>query len=247
MKRFALVCVVLICIAGSHVVIAADGDPASGDRLKVNPFPTQPVEPEKETDPLEAIGDYMWARVRDLGDIFTLKLGWGNYRSIGFQARATSLVQVGAGNFEGWVFAIDRGCVGTMKEAELELGLSVFYLGWISRQVVWQTEDAKKRSVFFGDVGEKKEITLEEMKMYDDENQHPLAVGAQVQAPCLPKIELFVNLGEIPDFVLGFFHIDGFRVPQPFHMQDGPDGEKGERIPAPSIFWHGQEKYESYE
>ena len=247
MKRFALVCVVLICIVSSNVVIAAEGDSASGDRLDINPMPPQPVQPKKETDPLEAIGGYLWARVRDLGDIVTLKLGWGNYRSIGFQAKATSLIQIGAGNFEGWVFAIDRGCVGTMKEAEMELGLSLFYLGWISRQVVWETEDAKKRNVFFGDVGEKKAITLEEIKMYDDENSHPMQVGAQVQLPCLPKIELFVNLGEIFDFPLSFFHIGGFRVPQPFYKQDGPDGEKGERIPAPSIFWHGQEEYERYE
>ncbi len=247
MKRFALVCVVLICIVSPQMAFAADGDSTEGHRLRINPLPTKPVQPEEETDPLEAIGNYVWARVRDVGDIVTLKLGWGNHRSIGFQAKATSLVQVGAGNFEGWVFAVDRGCVGTMKEAEMELGISVFYLGWIARQVVWETEDAERRNVFFGDIGEKKEITLEEMRMYDDENSHPLQVGAQVQLPVLPKVELFVNLGEIPDFVLGIFNIGGFRVPQPFYMQDGPDGEKGERIPAPSIFWHGQEEYESYE
>jgi len=247
MKRFALVCAILICVVSSSVVLAAEEGPKPDDRLKVNPMPVQPVRPKKEIDPLEAIGGYVWARVRDLGDIVTLKLGWGTYRSIGVQARATSLVQAGAGVFEGWVVAIDRGCVGTMKEAEIEAGLSIFYPSYIGRKVIWQTEDAKRRNVFFGNLDDTQELKLENMKMYDDENQHPLTVGAQVQAPCLPKIELFVNLGEIPDFVLGFFHIGGFRVPQPFHKQDGPDGEAGERIPAPSIFWHGQEKYENYE
>ena len=74
--------------------------------------------------------------------------------------------------------------------------------------------------------------------------QRPAASTAQVQLPCLPKIEVSINWCEIPDFLLSIFDIDGFRVPPHFHKKDGPGGE---RIPAPSIFWHGQEKYEAYD
>ena len=132
-----------------------------------------------------------------------------------------------------------------MKEAEVEAGFSIFYPSWIGRKVIWQSEEAKKKNLFFGDVGDKGELKFEELKMYDDENQGWFSSTLQVQAPYLPKIEITVNWGEIPDFLLSLFGIDGFRVPPPFHKHDGPDGE---RIPAPSIFWHGQEeKYEKYE
>ncbi len=245
MKRFAVVCALVLCVLGSGMTFAAESADPDG-RLDVNPIPTDPVEPIEDTefDPITAIGGYIWARVRDVGDIVTLKLGWGTHRSIGVQVRATRLVQVGAGCFEGWVVAMDRGCVGVMKEAEIEAGLSLWYVSYIARDVIWETEDAKRRNVFFGDVGDEKELTPDDLNLYDDENAHPLTLGVQAQLPCLPKIEAGVNLGEIPDLLLGFFHISGFRVPPPFHMQDGPNGE---RIPAPSIFWHGQEKYEKYE
>ena len=246
MKRFTLVLAVMVCVVCSSLVFAADA-PAPGDRLSVEPIPKQPVEKKEKVDPLGAIGSYLWARVRDFGDIFTFKFGWGTHRSIGFQARALYPLQIGAGIFEGWVFAIDRGCVGTMKEANLECGVSIFYPTYIARKVVWQTDDAKRRNVFFGDVGDKEELTPEDLKLYDDENQHALSSTLQVQLPCLPRIELSVNWGELFDFPLSFFQIGGLRVPPPFHKQVGPDGEKGERIPAPSIFWHGQEKYEKYD
>jgi len=246
MKRFAVVSAVVVCVLCSQVVFAAEGS-GPDDRLTVNPIPDKPVVAEEEIEPLEAIGGYLWARVRDFGDIFTFKFGWGTYRSIGVQARIIYPIQIGAGIFEGWVFAIDRGCVATMKEVEVEGGISIFYPSYIARKVIWQTDDAERRNVFFGDVGDKKELTLEDLKMYDDENQHALTSTAQVQLPCLPRIELSVHWGELFDFPLSFFQISGLRVPAPFHKQDGPDGENGERIPAPSIFWHGQEKYESYE
>ena len=243
MKRFAVVCALVLCVIVFQMAPAAEAA-AAEDRLDLNPITVEVPERDEEIDPLAAIGGYIWARVRDLGDIVTLKLGWGTHRSIGVQARATKLVQIGAGSFEGWVVAIDRGCVGVMKEAEIEAGVSIFYISYVGRKVTWQTKDAERRNVFYGDVGEKGELTFEDLNLYDDENAHPGSVGAQVQLPFLPKIEAFVNLGEVPDFVLGFFHIGGFRVPPAFHKQDGPEGE---RVPAPSIFWHGQERFENYE
>jgi hypothetical protein len=254
MKRLtAVFAIALLLLAG----VSASAQTASSDRdrLKIEPIMPKaaPVEGEEElededVDPITAIGGYFGNRFRDFADIFTIKLGWGNYRSIGAQLRLTTLLQVGLGNFEGWVFAIDRGCVGVMKEAELEGGISFLYPSVIARKVKWQTEEAKKKNIFFGDVGEeKKELTREDLLYYDDENAHPLTATAQIQLPCLPKIELTINIGEIPDFIISLIPIDGFRVPAAFHKQYRTDKEEGERIPAPSIFWHGQEKYEKYD
>ncbi len=246
MKWFGVACVTVPFVLCSYLAGAAEGAGPDRDSLRLDPFAERPA-PEEERSPLGAVGKYVGDRFRDLADIVTLKLGWGTHRSLGFQARATRLVQIGAGMFEGWVFAVDHGCVGTMKEVEIEGGISIYYLGYIARKVNWQTDEAEYRNVFFGDVGEKAELALEDLKMYDDENQGWFTVTAQLQAPCLPKVELTVNLGEIFDFPLSFFAIDGFRVPPAFHKQAGPDGPDGERIPAPSIFWHGQEEYEKYQ
>jgi hypothetical protein len=251
MKRWTAVCVLALLLCGGISANAQTTNP-DRDRLTIEPIPVRSAseakDKEEDVDPLSAIGGYFVNRFRDLADILTLKLGWGNYRSIGVQARVTTLAQVGIGNFEGWVVAIDRGCVGVMKEAVLEGGVSIFYPSFIARKVRWQTEEAERKNIFFGDVGEEKnELTKEDLLYYDDENAHPLTVTAQVQLPCLPRIELTLNLGEIPDFVISLFGIDGFRVPAPFHKQYRTDEEKGERIPAPSIFWHGQEKYERYD
>jgi hypothetical protein len=244
MKRVLLIVIVASLLSSGIVARAAEE--SGPDRRIIEPFPEK-VAP-KEKDVFEVIGDYLGDRFRDLADIVTLKLGWGNYRSIGVQVRLCYPLQLGAGIFEGWVFAIDRGCIGTMKEARIEGGVSIFYPSYVARKVVWQTDEAKKRNLFFGDVGEEKELTFDDLKMYDDENQHPLTSTLQVQAPCLPRLELSVHWSEVFDFPLSLFNIDGFRVPAPFHMKDGPGGEGAERIPAPSVFWHGQEeKYESYD
>ena len=180
MKRLtAVVAIALLLLTGFSA--SAQTTNPDRDRLKIEPIqPKVPVEGEEgvedeDVDPLTAIGGYFGNRFRDLADILTLKLGWGNYRSIGFQLRLTTLAQIGLGNFEGWVFAIDRGCVGVMKEAELEGGVSFLYPSVIARKVKWQTEEAKKKNIFFGDVGEeKKELTEEDLLYYDDENAHPL-------------------------------------------------------------------------
>lgn len=246
MRRIVVVSTLAVMLLACWCVAAraAESTTPDRDRLKVDPFPP-PVEEEKE--PAELMGEYLGNRLRDLADIFTIKLGWGNYRSIGAQVRVIGPLQVGVGNFEGWVFAIDRGCVGTMKEVNIEGGISIYYTSFMARKIIWQTEEAKRRNVFFGDVGEKGELRTEDLKVYDDENQNPLTGTVQVQLPCLPRLELSVHWGEIPDFFLSIFGIDGIRVPPAFHKQAGPEGEKGERIPAPSFFWHGQEKYERYE
>jgi hypothetical protein len=241
MKRIAVLCAVVLLLLLCLEAPAAEATGPDRDRLDVNPLPQPPEEVKPEKDLLDVVGGYVWHRFRDLTDVFTLKLGWGNYRSIGAQARLVGPVQVGAAYFEGWTFAVDRGCVGVMKEVEGEIGVSIFYPTFIARKVRWQTEDAKRRNVFFGDVGDKNELAVEDIKLYDDANQHPLTSTAQVQLPCLPKIELTLNWGELPDFLLSLFAVDGMRVPAKFHKENGPDGEGGERIPAPSIFWHGQE------
>jgi len=247
MKRIVLLCVVACLLVSSSAVMAAENT-GPDDRLEIQPIPPPAVE-EEETDPLEAIAGYVGNRFRDFADILTLKLGWGTHRSLGFQLRLLAPFQIGAGIFEGWVLAIDRGCIGTMKEVEVEAGISVFYPTLIARKIIWQTEEAKRRNVFFGDVGDKKELTIDDLKAYDDGNQNWFTSTAQVQLPCLPKIEITINWGEIPDFILSFIPISGLRVPPPFFKHDGPGGEDAtpERIPAPSIFWHGQEKYEKYD
>jgi len=243
MKRIAAAGVVFLLLAMSYGAVAAES-PGPGDRLTVNPIIVQPPPPPEAPGPLEAIGGYVWARVRDVGDILTLKLGWGTDKSIGFQARAIGPVQIGAGIFEGYLLAIDRGCVGIMKEGEVEFGVSVFYPSWIVRQVTWQTADAKRRNVFFNDVGKDGKLTPDAMKMYDDENQGWFVSTAQVQLPYLPKIELSIHWGEVFDLPLSFLAIPGLRVPPPFYKHPGPGGENPEMIPAPSIFWHGQEQFE---
>ena len=247
MRRFAIVCGVVFLVLSAGRVTGAEAPAQPGkDQLKINPFPPI-VKADEEAPAREPIISYVGDRLRDLADVVTFKFGWGTARSLGFQVRLCYPIQVGAGVFEGWVFAVDRGCVGTMKEAEIEGGISIFYPAYIARKVIWQTEDAKRRNVFFGDVGDKKALLPEDLKMYDDENQNPLTSTVQLQLPCLPKIELSINWAELFDFPLSIFNLDKFRVPPPFQKQAGPDGEEGERIPAPSIFWHGQEKYENYE
>jgi len=245
MKRVAVLCIIawLLGTVAVPTVIAAESPGREERGVDINPIPEP--EPEDDEHVGDVIGGYLWNRFRDLADILTIKLGWGTDKSLGFQLRLIRPLQIGMGRFEGYQLAIDRGCVGVMKEAEIEGGISFFYMGFLARKIIWQSDEAKKRNVFFGDVGEKGEITLDAMKMYDDENQGWLTSTVQAQLPYLPKVELTVNWGEIPDFALSLFGISGLRVPPPFHKQDGPDGE---RIPAPSIFWHGQEKkYETYE
>jgi len=245
MRLSAIACVVVLLLLSSGMAVAADGPGSADGRRMINPFPGSParVEEEEEFDPAVYLGN----RLRDLGDILTLKLGWGTHRSLGFQARVIGPVQVGAGIFEGWVFAIDRGCLGTMKEAEIEGGISILYPTYIARKVSWQTEEAARRNVFFGDVGDAGALTLDALKEYDDGNQSWFTTTAQAQLPCLPKIEITLHWGEVFDFPLSLFGVDGLRVPPAFYKEDGPDGKGGERIPAPSIFWHGQEKHERYE
>jgi len=246
MRPVAALFAVLLLLAPCAAV-AAEGPEPERSPLAVDPFPeiVQPL--AQESDPLELIASYVWNRFRDLGDILTIKLGWGNHKSIGFQARALGPIQVGLGYFEGWVFAIDRGCLGTMKEAEAEFGVSILYPTFIGRKVRWQTADAERRNVFFGDVGDKDELVFDDLKLYDDANQNPMSSTVQVQLPVLPKVEVTIHWGELFDFPLSFFDINGFRVPPAFHKIDGPEGPDGERAPAPSIFWHGQEEFESYD
>ena len=242
MKRIAVLSVVLLFLVSSHASWAAE-NPAPEDQLTINPI--TPVAPDEEVDPLEAIGGYLWNRVQDFGDIFTIKLGWGTDKSLGFQARLIRPIQIGAGIFEGYQVALDRGMVGVMKEAEIEGGISILYPSYIARKVIWQSEAAKQANAFFGDVGPNAEITPESMKMYDDENQGWFVTTAQVELPYLPKVELSLNWGELFDFPLSFLGIHGFRVPPPFYKHPGP-GDNPEMIPAPSIFWHGQEQYEKF-
>ncbi len=250
MKRLALTSAVVFLLLCSGIALAAEKKAPGDDRLKVNPIPAPGDQNQEDRELIDILSDYIGNRFSDLADIVTLKFGWGTQRSIGFQLRLIYPLQIGAGIFEGWTLAIDRGCVGTMKEVEVEGGLSIFYPTYIARKVQWQNEEAKRRGVFIGDVGEKAEVTVSDLKMYDDGNQGWLTSTVQAQLPCLPKFEITFNWGEIPDFFLSFLPIDGLRVPPPFYKQDGPvagENEKPERIPAPSIFWHGQEKYEKYD
>ncbi|MFO7897423.1 MAG: hypothetical protein R6V58_00010 [Planctomycetota bacterium] len=245
MKAYVLLCAVVLVVASSAVVVAGEPAGPGEGRPMLNPFP----EPEPDSPTiLESIGGYFYHRFRDLTDILTIKLGWGTCRSLGFQARLCRPLQVGAGVFEGSVLAIDRGCVGVMQEAEIEGGISIFYASYLARKVIWQNGEAERRNMFFGDVGDKNELALDDLKMYDDGNQPWLTSTAQIQLPCLPKAELTVNWCEIPDFLLSWIPIKGLRVPPPFYKHDGPGtGEDVERIPAPSVLWHGQEEYETYE
>jgi len=245
MKRLAVLCVVVSLLLSAHVALGAEATAPTTERMTLNPIPP-PVVPEEEKDPLEAIGDYIWNRFRDFADIFTLKLGWGTDKALGFQFRAIGPLQVGAGIFEGYVFAIDRGCIGVYKEAEVEFGISVLYPSWIARKVVWQTPEAKRRNIFFGNAEGEVELDFKKMQFFDDENQGWFVTTIQFQLPYLPKFELSLNWGELPDFLLSFAGIDGFRVPPAYHLRFPNDGDAGERVPAPSILWHGQEKYESY-
>ncbi len=244
MRRLAVVGAVVLVLLFSHVIFAADDTAPGKDRLKINPIP--PPQP-REKEALEVIGDYIWNRFRDFADIFTIKLGWGTDMSLGFQLRAFRLLQIGAGVFEGYVFAIDRGCVGVMKEAEIEGGISIFYPTYLDRRIVWQSKEAERRNIFFGDTGKKGELNIKDMKMYDDGNQGWFTSTIQFQLPYLPKLELTLNWGELFDFPLSVLGIDGLRVPPAFYKRDGAAGDPVERIPAPSIFWHGQEEYENYE
>ncbi len=251
MKRAAILGAVVLFLVICSFAEAAEEPKPAGDKLAVNPF--RRVEKPKPAGPLDRLASYIGNRFRDLADIVTLKLGFGTDKSLGFQLRLCRPLQIGAGVFEGWVLAFDRGCVGTMKEAEVEAGFSIFYPSWIARKVYWQNGEAKRRNAFFGDVGEKGDLSFKELitphRLYDDENQAWFNSTFQVQGPYLPKFELTIHWGEIPDFFLGILSIDRFRVPPPFHKKDGPkDAEgKSERIPAPSIHWHGQEEFESYE
>ena len=242
MRPVLTVCVIGLLLLSSAVVLAAES-PAPGTGPTINPI-TRPPDDE-DRGPVSAIGGYLWNRFRDLADVVTLKFGWGTDKSIGFQLRACRPLQIGAGIFEGYVFAIDRGCVGVMKEAEIEGGISIWYPTFVARRIVWQSKEAERRNVFFGQVAKEGALSVDALKPYYDGNQGWLTSTLQAQLPYLPKIEVTVHWGEIPDFFLSFFGISGFRVPPPFHKQDGPDGE---RIPAPSIFWHGQEeRYKTYE
>lgn len=245
MRRIALFAALLLIVSATALAEESPAPFGTEDRLLINPIvPTPPAPAEEDREVIGVIGDYLWARVRDFADIFTVKLGWGTDRSIGFQVRVVRPLQVGLGVFEGYQFVMDRGCVGVMKEAEIEGGISIFYPSYIVRQVSSQTDDAKRRNVFFNDVGETGELTDEAMKYYDDENNGWFTSSVQAQLPYLPKVELGVNWGELIDFPLSFFQIPGLRVPPPFYKRPGPDG--GEMIPAPSIFWHGQERFEKY-
>jgi len=233
MRRFAVMCAVVLLLA-SPAALAASSSGPGGSGSAVDPFRPEPPPPKSAGEHVTA---YVGNRVRDLLDIFTLKLGWGTDKSIGVQLRVCRLVQVGAGIFEGYVFAIDRGCLGTMKEAEIEGGISLFYVGNIARKVIWQTKEAKQRNIFFGDVGDKGALTPADLKTYDDENQGWFTSTAQAQLPYLPKIELTIHWGEVFDFPLSIFGL--FRVPPKFSKIEGPGGEM---IPNPSsIFWHGKE------
>lgn len=246
MRAIVRLSAVVILVLGCSVVIAEEAPDRPGALPVPSPFP----EPEPERPGLigsvtRSITNYTYNRVRDFADIFTIRLGWGTGRSIGFQARLARPIQIGAGMFEGTVLAIDRGHIGIMKEVEIEGGISFFYPSYQARKVTWQTAEAERRNIFFGDLGEDHgEITLDDLKMYDDGNRPWLSSTAKAQLPYLPKVELTINWGEIPDFVLSFIPIRGLRVPPPYHLQDGPGDE---RIPAPSILWHGQEEYHTYE
>jgi len=243
MKRVAIF--VLIALVMIPASLAQDAVPKPNDRLMIDPISPPPqVKQKEEREVIEVIGDYLWARVRDFSNIFTIKLGWGTDRAIGFQVRAIRPLQVGLGSFEGYQFAMDRGCVGVMKEASLEGGISIFYPSYIVRQVNSQTDDAKRRNVFFNDVGETGELSGDAMKYYDDNNQGWFTSTVKFMLPYLPKVEVSVHWGEAIDFPLSFFQIPGLRVPPPFYKRPDADGE--EMIPAPSIFWHGQERFEKY-
>lgn len=250
--RFLVAALSVALIYGSVVVAEEDQvqppvrQPQPVDRLNINPIPETEYRSDEEADREvpEIIGGYFHNRWRDLWDIFTFKFGWGTEKSLGFQARAISLVQVGAGIFEGGQLVFDRGCVGTMHEYEMEGGISIFYPSYIVRQVTWQTKDAERRNVFFNNVGRDGAVTPESLKYYNDENNEWFMSTAQVQLPYLPKIEISVHWGELFDFPISFFGIPGFRVPAPFYKH--PDATGEEMIPAPSIFWHGQERFEKY-
>jgi len=243
MRRIAVVCAVAVLLGWTAWASGAEDTSAGDDRLNVNPFPP-PSQEEAEHGAGTVLGEYVGNRFRDLADIVTLRLGWGTDMSLGFQLRLIRPLQIGLGTFSGYIFAVDHGCVGVMKQAEFEGGLSIFYVGYLARKVRWQTKEAERRNIFFNNVGEKGELTMDQLVMYDDKNQGWLTSTVMVELPYLPKVELTLNWGEVPDFLLSVFGVSGFRVPPPFHKIDGPNGE---RIPAPSsIFWHGQETYESY-
>jgi hypothetical protein len=244
MKRLAIVAAVALILVGladrsaSARNVGSDRDP-----LKIQPIPP-PAAEKQERDALEVIGDYFANRFWDFCDIFTLKFGLGNYRSIGFQARICRPLQVGAGIFEGNQVVIDRGTVGVMQQAEIEGGVSIFYPAFIARKVKWQTKEAAMRNLFFGDVGKEKErITKEDLKMYDDELQPWGVTTAQIQIPCFLKLEASIRWCEVFDFFFSWFGIPGVRIPDPFYYEQHPSGEY---VPAPSVFWHGQEEYEKY-
>jgi hypothetical protein len=246
MKRLAIVTAVVF------VLVASAGRPASAqelnpdrDPLRINPIP-EPSDKEKDEDrdPLEVIGSYFANRFWDFCDIFTLKVGLGNYRSIGFQARLCRPLQIGAGIFEGNQFVLDRGTMGVMKQAEIEGGISVFYPAFIARKVKWQTKEAAMKNLFFGDVGDRKgPLTKEDLKMYDDELTPWGVTTAQIQVPCFLKLEASIRWCEMFDFLVSWLGIPGVRVPDPYYYKQHPSGEY---VPAPSVFWHGQEEYEKY-
>jgi hypothetical protein len=187
---------------------------------------------------------YLRNRGRDFADIFNMKLALADGSSVLFHARATRLLQIGAGRFCGTKMGFDGPCSGVYGEGRVEYGFSVFYWSWIGRK--WTeagvSEEAVKRNWFFGHVDD---ITADGTYIEFYDGHRPwYTIGASFALPFLPGMEMEINPAEAVDFVLSLPGVPGLRVPPPFKKED----KAGERIPITGcIRWHGQEEFESYE
>jgi len=146
--------------------------------------------------------EYLTDRFLDLCDVARIKVGAGGF---GVNARATTLVQLGAvftqGTYVGW----ERRSIGVWQEDRFAGGFSAAYQTTITTTFMQGNEFADPTSDWnrlFLDRGYVRNGT----NLFDDGRNRPLSVAAEVHLGI--GVDVAVYPEELIDFVLGIFTVD---------------------------------------
>lgn len=144
---------------------------------------------------------YVQDRILDFTDFLRLKIGFGG---IGFNARATTLVQVGAVYTDGVYAGFERRAVGVWREERYAGGLGPFYQTDIITTYYAGNEFADPLSPW-NEVNPRRGYVRNDVG-WDDLRWRFLSVGAEVHLGVGVDVAVYVD--EVFDFLFGFFMID---------------------------------------
>ena len=149
---------------------------------------------------------YVRDRGADFLDLFLIRVSAPRgIRGIGFRARATALVQLGAVYFEGEHFGMDRRGIGVWRERRTQGGLGLLFFTSVENDVIWSNYFLEEDTPWMN--FEERGLVRNDV-CWDDGRKHFFSINAEVQLAILPGLELGVYPIELIDFAMGLFTLD---------------------------------------